>query len=668
MKNITLILALSFTLFSLSAQKEFTQKWGNGIPKIRLILRGIDTLLFEEYRENGSILQSRWNKDSVYFYDRHGIILEKQFFKTAEKYKIVNTNTHSKPDSSIYFYPNGLIMIREYFDSRGIFYQYYYSIEEKLEHFSFKETLNEKLIKTTSFYPDYKRTEKSWHYKDLHIKRDTSFFDTGEVSSIFEIQADIGNIKSITIFDKKGNIIPRENKYEMFKNSLESLSHDSIQEKRQKLFGSIILNIEDFPDTFFLKKQGTFNGLVDVRSNWVLQPQFDTIITYRGTHFKVMVNGKYGIISKSGNWLIPPQYDGVEFTHLPDIFIVEKFQSKDSQNEKSTIPPQYDNDGFPNFKNSTHSKIENRQFGLVKTDGTEVLPIKYNHIEALNWRSPVFLIGTNLNQNNSYEEGCFGLFDAYKGFLTENKYIRCKEGDSYGRPYEHDVFRFKNNSYIILKDTISNKYEIFDHFGKALLTSTFDKIEVQKDDMAVPTAICGWSIEKYPDLNFYPDFGYLIIHNKGKSGVFDLDKKVWSINFNQYDTIRAWLFKHEDENLLYSGNIDHSDVDAELVLLAKKEGKWWILNSKGQPIVNFAFDTIGEVHYECPDNTDSHKCYDKSVFGVKDGKTYFISEKSYPLLSTIEECINIDEKITSFPLHTFDGKKLKIDKNGIVIK
>ena len=635
MKNITLIVALSFSLFSLSAQKESIQKWGNGTPKIRLILRGIDTLLFEEYRENGSILQSRWNKDSVYSYDRHGVILEKQFFKTAEKYKIVKSNTHGKPDSLIAFYPNGLIMLKKYFDSQGIYHEYFYSVEEKLEHFSFKEILNDKLTKTTSFYPDYKRTEKSWHYKDLHIKRDTSFFDTGEVSSIFEIQADIGNIKSITIFDKKGNIIPRENKYEMFRKSLKCLRHDSIQEKRQKLFGSIILDAEDFPDTFFIKKQGTLNGLVDMRGNWVLLPQFDTIITYRDNHFKVLVNGKYGIISKSGNWLIPTQYD---------------------------------NEAFPILKNSNRSKIENRQFGLMKTDGTEILPIIYNHIEALNWRSSVFLVETNLNQNNSYEEGCFGLFEAYKGFLTENKYIRCKEGDSYGRPYEHDIFRFKNNSYIILKDTISNKYEIFDHFGKALLASTFDKIEVQKDDMAALAVACGWGIEKQPDLNFYPDFGYLIIQDKGKSGVFDLDKKVWNINLNQYDTIITWLFRHDDENLLYSGNIDHSDVDAELILLAKKEGKWWILNTRGQPIVNFAFDSIGEVKYECPDNMNSYKCYDKSIFGLKDGKTYFISEKSYPLLSTIKECINTAEKTTSFPLHTFDGRKLKIDKNGIVIK
>ena len=112
----------------------------------------------------------------------------------------------------------------------------------------------------------------------------------------------------------------------MFRKSLECLRHDSIQEKRQKLFGSIILNPEDFPDTFFIKKQGTLNGLVDVRGNWILLPQFDTIITYRDNHFKVIVNGKYGIISKSGNWLIPPQYDGVEFTHLPDILSLKNFK------------------------------------------------------------------------------------------------------------------------------------------------------------------------------------------------------------------------------------------------------------------------------------------------------------------------------------------------------
>lgn len=699
-KSILLAIAL-IKIFSVFGQQEHTTNWGNGSPKIRFILRGVDTLLYEEYRENGRILERQWHKDSIYVYDRRGIVIQKRFYNKRAKYKITPVFGITQPDSLIKFFPNGTsIMSKGYTDAKNITYIFKYTFDGRLEGYSSDEKKEDHITKTEFFNSDNQKMNTLWVYPNLELKKDTSYYETGEIRSVFVskiIEDTILQMKTDTTisffhFDKQGN---SKNLTELTNGNfsifqcLEAIVHDSIKEKKIEWGGSRNVYPESYPDSFMVKKQDNLVGLVDQKGQWVLPPQFDAIITYRENLFKVKKAGKFGIISKKGKWAIPPQYDGVEFTHLPDIFIVQKTfnrkyitSTKDmdedfpdfsttkresekgdsSENKGLKATPQYNE--LPNLSDS----YKHTRYGLVDTNSVEVLAPKYKQIRALNWRSPVFLVETGhpnpQKQEDDYTDGHFGLFDVHKGFIVDTGKKRYLDDKSYSA-YDYNISSYKDKAYIILTNNKTNKAEIFNHFGKPLFKSAFDKIEIIKDAMAATQFTCGWSYYSYPDRNFYPDFGYLLVHNEGKSGLYSLDNQKWVISPNKYDTIVPFLFKHEERDYPFHGLIDNYDVDAELVLFAKKKEKWWILDKKGQPVWNSYFDTMGEIHIDCPWAKDI-TCIYKSIFGIRNGKITILTEASYPRQSTFKESVYFEKGENLKVISTFDNQKIHIDKEGVI--
>jgi hypothetical protein len=535
-----ILIGLTFLITcSISAQKESTINWGNGTPKIRLLLRGAETILFEEYRENGSILERRWAEDSVYIYDRRGIVLQKQFFNTVVKYKTTDIGVDREPDSLIKNYPNGIILSKKHTDINGIKHSYSYSVKGEIEEHIIEVPINDKISKSSIYNQLNKCIETCLTFHDSKIKKGTKYYETGEINAVYEIAIDSFFYTSYKSFDKNGQI-PIEDPFNI-RDYLKATVHDSILEKNPSNGGFRYLLPQEYPDTLFVKEQDSFVGLVDLKGNWVLPAKFNKIETYQNNHFKVMVNGLFGIVARNGEWLIPPQYKDIKFTHLPDIFIVEKTFYYDN-NKKSTPEnntKNEDEDGFPNFDNSWTDFDGYSRYGIIKSQNIEILPVKFKQITSINWRSPVFLVETGQpkpkKHDEDYIDGKFGLFDAYKGFIVDTAYERYKTDESYSA-YDYNTIDYKSKSYVILKNCTTKKAEIFDHFGQPVFNSNFDKIEFQKDAMAARTMVCGWSVYSYPDRNFYPDFGFFIVHNEGKAGLYDLDKKEWTIKMNQYDT------------------------------------------------------------------------------------------------------------------------------------
>jgi hypothetical protein len=666
MKKIILLTIALIITFPIFGQQEHTTNWGNGSPKIRLILRGVDTLLYEEYRENGSLLERRWHKDSIYLYDRRGIVIQKQFFNAA----VTLIRDNNKPDSLIKFFPNGTSIISKEYDVKGITYIFTYTFDGRLKGYSSEEKKEDNITKTEFFNSDKRKINTLWIYPNLELKKDTAYYETGEIRSIFIskiIEDTILKMKTDTTisffhFDKQGNSKNftelTNGNFSLFQ-CLEAVVHDSIKEKKIEWGGSRNVYPESYPDSFMVKKQNKLVGLVNQKGQWVLPPQFDAIITYRKNQFKVQVNGKFGIISKNGKWLIPPQYYEIEFTHLPNIFIVEKGFNINHK-------PQSLNEAFGDFSSDTKKeyKMPYSRYGIVDTNGIEILTPKYKQIRALNWRSSVFLIETGhpspQKREEDYTDGHLGLFDIHKGLILDTIYKSNSLSD-----YSYSINIYKENSYPVLKNSKTNKVEIFNHFGQPLFNSAFDKIEIIKDAMAATQFMCGWSYYSYPDRNFYPDFGYLLVHNEGKSGLYSLDNQKWVISPTKYDTIVPFLFKHEERDYPFHGLIDNYDVDAELVLFAKKKGKWWILDKKGQPVWNSYFDTMGEIHIDCPWAKDI-TCIYKSIFGIRNGKITIFTETSYPKQSTFKEAVYFEKGENLKQISTFDGKKMSMNTEGVI--
>jgi hypothetical protein len=644
--NILICLTILITC-SISAQTESTINWGNGTPKIRLLLRGAETLRFEEYRENGSILERRWAEDSVYIYDRRGIVIQKQFFNTPLKYKKIDIGVDREPDSLIKNYPNGTILSKKYMDINGIKHSYSYSVKGEIEEHVIEVKINDKTTKSSTYNHLNKCIETCLVFHDSKIKKGTKYYETGEISAVYEIAVDSFFFTSYKSFDKNGQI-PIEDPFNI-RDYLKATVHDSILEKNPSNGGFRYLLPEEYPDTLSVKEQDSYVGLVDLKGNWVLPAKFNKIETYQNNHFKVMVNGLFGIVARNGEWLIPPQYSNIKFTHLPDIFIVEKTDKVK------------DNPNWTSFSTISH-------YGLVKIDGTEILPAKFHEIRAINWRSPVFIIQSRYSckkGEDDFSSGNFGLFDAYKGFIVDTSYQEYKDENSF-ESFDFNTFDYKKQFYVILKNSKTNKAEVFDHFGQPIFNSGFEKIQFQKDALAATHFRCGMSVYEYTDRNFYPDFGYLIVNNAGKAGLYDLDKQNWKIKMNRYDTILTWLYKHEDRDFPFFSLIDNSDVDGELVLLAKEKGQWWILNTDGLLVYQTSFDNVGEIPLNCSNTVGELRCYDKSIFGIKDGKIYIFSESSYPNPSTVQESVLFQKDEESQVISTFSGKKFSINKEGII--
>lgn len=704
MKKIALIFLSIFHIYLGFAQKDFITKWGNGTPKNHFILRGVDTLFFETFYENGSIRERRWHNDSIFKYDRRGIAFQKQFFNTGAKYKTSPIIDGEKPDSLIEFLPNGIIMSRKYTDNEGLFHKYIYTIEGKLEYCETKEKINDTLSKILKYNQHNKLFEITWHYHNSNIGKDTSYYESGKIRYISETHE--GRILSFFKFDENGQVKFTKENYFSILNCLRAVIHDSIEEKKDIIGGSTILTNEDFPDSFLIKKQGGLQGLVDMRGNWILQPEFDDIITYRGDQFKVKFKGKFGVATKNKRWLIPPQYDDLEFTHLNDIFIVKKNYYREYASEKNRIETTIDNDNdeFPDFSGgATEKKNEKRditteekqiktndiksadtsntskivnyykdeygRYGLININGIEILPIKYQRIEPMNWRSSVFLVETGTenpqNREDVSKDGQIGLFDGYSGFVVDTCHLWYTD-DTYSNS-RYDILKYNENSLVSLRNRKTGKIEVFNHFGQSILNSTFDGIQTVTSRMAARMVVCGLSYDYFPNHNFYPDFGYIITHSKGKSGIYDLDKQKWLLKPNQYDTIVGCLFNHDALRYPYLGLISNNDVDADLVLLAKKRGKWHILNKEGQPIWRDDFETMGEISDDCPFSFEN-PCPGKSIFGVKNDRIVIFSQASYPKHSTVKEDVYFEKGEETKTLYTYEGKKITINQNGSILR
>ena len=649
MKINFLISCLFLCTSTLSAQKEFIANWGNGTPKTRLILRGIDTLLFEQYRQNGTIIERKWGKDSVYIYDRRGFVLEKRFF-----------NQVATLDSTLLFFPNGVMFSKKYTDVKGVYYDYVYSFEGELKRYKTIQKVKNNLTKTQTYAPKNKLLQTSWAFMDSKARKDTNYhYITNGIHFIETVTAD-GHASSV-YFDWHGQIDTSKEDYQL-ESCLEAVPNDSIEENKDKQGG---IRYKDCTDGFYRISQDGRIGLVDEAKKWILPPRFEAITKYRNNQFGVKINGLYGVIVQNGEWLIPPQYNSVEFTHLPDIFIVGKHPQEKPKFDTIFSTPS--NDALETEALICYNCSS--RYGLMKTDGTEILPPIFAQIKALNWRSSVFLIETSSRnrQTEHFVDSKTGLFDAYKGLVVDTIYKHFDYENYTDNAYNDYQFDYKNKYYHILENTLTHKAEIFDHLGQRIFNEGMDNIQPQTDAMPAILAICGWGYYRFPNRNVYPDFGYLIVHNKGKAGLFNLDSLKFELPMNRYDSLIPWLFKHEENGYYFTGLLDNHDADAELALLAREKGQWWLLNTKGQRIYPHSFDTVGEITSSYL-HIETEQFRGNSIFGIKNGKLTLFNETSYPKTSTLEDSVffEIEENIKE--LRTFDYKIIRIDTEGNVIK
>lgn len=125
------------------------------------------------------------------------------------------------------------------------------------------------------------------------------------------------------LIDTKGNyvILPKYNQIETTSNNLYMVKKDNkygyinqedkviIPVKFESLGGLFIS--QNNMEVNAIAKYNSKWGIIDKKGNFVIKPEFDSLVQIRPNQYKIGINGLYGIIDGSGKYLIEPKYEEI---------------------------------------------------------------------------------------------------------------------------------------------------------------------------------------------------------------------------------------------------------------------------------------------------------------------------------------------------------------------
>lgn len=209
-----------------------------------------------------------------------------------------------------------------------------------------------------------------------------------------------------------------------------------------------------------------------------------------------------------------------------------------AENDEMIIIPDYTKDVFICTYDVDYSSGSYKT-KIINAKGKEIIK-DYNRIEAI--------ANYDKKQNLWYEENVFRVEqDGKYGLVSDTgkRLLECKYNNI-------NSLKGVKNSLLIEQD---GKYGICDDLGNVIIEPQYKEIRKIGDD--------------------YKN-GYIVINNENKYGIIGFDKQV--ILENKYDEIK--------------------DVNYEDLYVVKENGKYIIINKKGEKIVNKEFENISEMNKE----------------------------------------------------------------------
>ena len=322
-------------------------------------------------------------------------------------------------------------------------------------------------------------------------------------------------------------------------------------------------------------------------------------------YFPLYTDDKWGVIDSSGNIIINPEYD--EYIVIPDnskgLFICTIDVDYSKNTYKTKILNEKNEELFTNYdlvepienfdesnnlwyESSILKVSQNGKYGVIDTNGTQLVACEYDSITALK--------GVD-NSLLTEVDGKFGILDNVGSVIIENEYkaiepvssryeegyIVTDEDDNKGvinftktvavEPKYDDIKNvYGNGKYYIVKD--GNNWEIIDTEGKTYLSGDYDDIVSVNGENAIVVDNDKYGVvqisdgKKLIDVN-YDNIAYgannnYIVENKSKYGIINTQgNKVLDFNYSN-------IVYRNDANFYEAINKDYtSDLfDAELNL------------------------------------------------------------------------------------------------------
>jgi hypothetical protein len=323
----------------------------------------------------------------------------------------------------------------------------------------------------------------------------------------------------------------------------------------------------------WVMKDGKF-GLFDISGKELVSPKYEEVLPFDKGRSWVKLNGKWGLIDDNGKELTPIKYDGAIISDEGIIWVREegKWVIID-ENGKELSSNRYDYDAVTPFTEGVSWVLKGNKWGLVDKNGKEIISPKYEGICPFVGGFSAVMVGEK-----------WGIIDKSGKEIIPIKYdgigVYKPQGNNY--PFKDipcdDLEDLVREGLIAIK--VGDKYGFVDKSGKVVISPKYDAVIPFVGGIAAVKRDGKWGFvdktgkEIVPPTYEYPviDYDYL------KMGYLPVVEKAgkYSTPFGgEYD-----FLVHVDSNLF----------------LAKKGGKWGLIDKKNREVLSFKYDDLSHLH------------------------------------------------------------------------
>lgn len=330
-------------------------------------------------------------------------------------------------------------------------------------------------------------------------------------------------------------------------------------------------------------------GIANSNGTIILNPRFDFIYDFQDGFLKVRENNKYGFLNSKGNiFLIPSFQDASDFQDgYASVKSGSTWKLVDENGNFQYL-------GFHEMKQPSKGIVpveKNKKWGIVKTDGTALTPLKYDDISFLNSKlikvkdsgkwgiidysgneilGPQFdsITATDGEMSLIVKSGRYGVIDSSGKILVEPKYSF--------------IDNYREGKAIVI--SLSGDYGFIDSLGNATMKSEFDNIYAFHNGLA--------RVEKDGKFGFIDENGKTVIEP-----TFDM----------AYDFTEGCTCVRE-----ITGALNDRDPDT-----VEKYVKWRYIDTLGSSLINQDFNSATNFDKETALALDDGKCVIIKMSNIK---------------------------------------------------
>lgn len=397
--------------------------------------------------------------------------------------------------------------------------------------------------------------------------------------------------------------------------------------------------------------------------------ELDKISNEDINYYKIMSNGKSGIIDKTGKVIIEPKYNTIKLPNpKKPIFICIYDYNAVSGEYKTKVLNEKNEEILKNYENVNTIDIKevvssipyektvlqyqkDGKYGIINFEGKSIIKPIYEEIRNMPYREGELIVK---------KQGKYGVVS-----INGGKLLDCKYDYITGDNYYSEEKKYELDGYIVGLNNEDGKmqYGYINNKREQILDVEFDKIyrmnDVKDDENIYLLAEKDGKIQlyknnkllldnNYQSINYSEDSKLLILQKDGRYGVTDLNgKQILSVDYEQIRIPGDYIIAIKDgkqvifdlvgtqkENLAYTNILKTENENYNITV--DKNDKYGVINKDGNILIGNKYNYIQYLY-------DNY-----FIVGGETGKSGIINDKGEEILPIKYEVIQ------------------KLDKNNIV--